>query len=114
MISYEYMTKGKQAISVTLDADNITWLKGRTIAGNVRSVSELLDQLITAARESGHVGAAQSVVGTIDIDPGDPMLDHADEAVRQLFEHSVGRPLMVKETVSTYRAHPKSKKARRG
>ena len=99
---------------MTLDADNITWLKGRAVAGNIRSVSELLDQLITAARESGHVGAAQSVVGTIDIDPGDPMLDHADEAVRQLFEQSVGRPLMLKETAASHRAHSKPKKARRG
>jgi hypothetical protein len=108
------MGKGKQAISVTLDADNIIWLKGRTIAGGVRSVSELLDQLITAARESGHVGAVQSVVGTIDIDPSDPMLDHADEAVRQLFEGSVGRPLMVSKTPATYRARSRTKKTRRG
>ena len=33
MISYKYMGKGKQAISVTLDADNLTWLKGRAGAG---------------------------------------------------------------------------------
>jgi len=108
------MGKGKQAISVTLDADNLTWLKGRAIAGNIRSVSELLDQLVTAARESGHVGAGQSVVGTIDIDPGDPMLDRADQAVRQLFEHSVGRPLMARETRAADGAQAKPKKARRG
>lgn len=108
------MGQGKQAICVTLAADNITWLKGRAIAGNIRSVSELLDRLITAARESGRVGAAQSVVGTIDVDPADPMLERADEAVRQLFEHSVGRPLMVRETRASDRAHAKPKKARRG
>ena len=65
----------KQAISVTLEADNLTWLKGRAGAAGVRSVSELLDQLVTAARESGGAGHATSVVGTIDIDPGDPMLE---------------------------------------
>jgi hypothetical protein len=108
------MTKLKQAISVTLDPDNLTWLKGRAVAGNVRSVSELLDQLITAARQSGRAGEGQSVVGTIDIDPGDPMLDGADSAVRRLFETSVGRPLVAKETVATDRAHPGAKKARRG
>jgi hypothetical protein len=114
MISYKYMTRLKQAISVTLDADNLIWLKGRAVAGNIRSVSELIDQLISAARQAGHPGNAQSVVGTIDIDPGDPMLDNADAAMRHLFEASVGRPLMAKETVAVYRGHPKAKKARRG
>jgi hypothetical protein len=33
----------KQAISVTLEADNLMWLKGRASATGVRSVSELLD-----------------------------------------------------------------------
>jgi hypothetical protein len=32
----------KQAISVTLDADDLTWWKGRARAAGVRSVSELL------------------------------------------------------------------------
>ena len=108
------MGKGKQAISVTLDADNLRWLKGRAGAGGVRSVSELLDQLVAAARQSGHVGGAQSVVGTIDIDPSDPMLDRADEAVRYLFEKSLSRPLMVKEMPAGHRVRPHSKKARRG
>jgi hypothetical protein len=108
------MGKLKQAISVTLEADNLTWLKGRAGAGDVRSVSELLDQLVTAARKSGHMSAGQSVVGTIDIDPGDPMLEHADQAVRHLFEGSLGRPLMVKETRSKYRARPQATKTTRG
>jgi hypothetical protein len=108
------MGKGKQPISVTLAADNLTWLKGRAIAGHIRSVSELLDQLITAARASGHVGTAQSVVGTIDIDPNDPMLDHADEVVRRVFERSVGRPLIVRGTAATRRRPSKPQKARRG
>jgi hypothetical protein len=94
----------KRAISVTLDVDNVTWLKGRAGASGVRSVSELLDRLVTAARESGDVGPSRSVVGTIDIDPGDPLLERADEAVRYLFESSLGRPLMVKETSPEYRA----------
>ena len=42
----------KQAISVTLDTENLTWLKGRASAAGVRSVSELLDKLVTAAPKS--------------------------------------------------------------
>ena len=114
MISCKHMGKGKQAISVTLDADNLRWLKGRAGAGGVRSVSGLLDQLVAAARQSGHVGASQSVVGTIDIDPGDPMLAHADEAVRYLFEGSLGRPLAVKETRTKYRVRRHATKTTRG
>ena len=85
----------KQAISVTLGIDNLTWLKGRAGAAGVRSVSELMDQLVTAARQSGRVGPARSVAGTIDIDASDPRLEGADRAVRALFETSLGRPLDV-------------------
>ena len=105
----------KQAISVTLDADNVTWLKGRAGATGLRSVSELLDRLVTAARQSGDVGPSRSVVGTIDIDPSDPLLERADEAVRYVFESSLGRPLMVKETTAEYGAKPsRTRKRRRG
>ena len=80
----------KQAISVTLDADNLTWLKGRAGAAGLRSVSELLDQLVTAARESGRHRAV--AVGrrhhrhrsrAIRCSSG------ADEAVRAMFEASL-------------------------
>ena len=103
----------KQAISVTLDADNLTWLKGRAGAPGVRSVSELLDQLVTAARASGQTGPSRSVVGTIDVDASDPWLAGADEAMRSLFEASLGRPLVVKETPPQYGAAGK-KRQRRG
>ena len=103
----------KQAISVTLNADNLTWLKGRAGAAGLRSVSELLDQIVTAARQSGRIGPPRSVVGTIDIDPGDPMLDGADDLVRSVFEASMRRPSMVKEASAQYGAHPR-KKSRRG
>ena len=103
----------KQAISVTLDADNLTWLKGRAGAAGLRSVSELLDQLVTAARASGRVGPPRSVVGTIDIDANDPLLEGADEAVRGLYEASLRRPLMVKEPSAESRVASR-RKARRG
>jgi len=103
----------KQAISVTLDTDNLTWLKGRAGAAGLRSVSELLDQLVTAARESGRIGPSRSVVGTIDIDASDPLLEGADEVVRGMYEASLRRPLMVKEAPVEYGA-PGRKKGRRG
>jgi hypothetical protein len=96
----------KQAISVTLGADNVTWLKGRAGAGGVRSVSEFLDQLVTAARQGGRVGPATSVVGTIDIDSSDPLLETADAAVRSIYEASLGRPLIVREAAARYGVQP--------
>jgi hypothetical protein len=86
----------KKPVSVTLDADNLVWLKGRAVATGVRSVSELLDRLVTQARAAGTHGPARSVVGTIDIDPDDPWLEHADSAVRAAFDRSVNRPMRVK------------------
>jgi hypothetical protein len=102
----------KQAISVTLDTDNLTWLKGRAGAAGLRSVSELLDQLVTAARESGRIGPSRSVVGTIDIDASDPLLEGADDVVSGIYEMSLRRPLMVKETKAEYRISPRKKRPR--
>ena len=101
----------KQAISVTLEADNLTWLKGRAGAAGLRSVSELLDQLVRAARESGHIGPSRSVVGTIDVDASDPGLEGADDVVRDMFDKSLGRALVVKDPSPAYGTR---KKARRG
>ena len=102
----------KQAISVTLDAENLTWLKGRAGAAGLRSVSELLDQIVSAARASGDAGTSRSVVGTIEIDARDPSLDHADAAIRALFDASLRRPMMVKDVPLRYRA--KKETRRRG
>ena len=87
----------KQAISVTLETDNLTWLKGRAGATGVRSVSELLDQLVSAARASRHRGPSRSVVGTIDVAAGDPWLQGADDALRAIYETSLRRPLVAKK-----------------
>ena len=104
----------KQAISVTLGADNVTWLKGRAAAGGLRGVSELLDQLVTQARASGPVGTVRSVFGTLDIDSTDPLLERADEAVRSLFEISLNRPFLVKERGAKYGRARASRVKRRG
>ena len=76
----------RQAISVTLNPENLTWLRARVGAGGGRSVSDLLDQIVTEARKSGRAGAARSVVGTIEIDPSDPLLEDADAVVQAVFE----------------------------
>ena len=109
------MSNTKRAISVTLDADNITWLKGRAGATGVRSVSELLDQIVRAARKLGRGGPSTSVIGTVDIDPQDPLLAHADAVVRAMVDKSIGRPMVVKEAGSEYRIQRRSPgKRRRG
>lgn len=79
----------KQAISVTLHRDNITWLRGRLDATGSKSVSELVDRLVTSARLGGRVAAPKSVVGTIEIDRRDTLLERADTAVRALFDASL-------------------------
>jgi hypothetical protein len=103
----------KRAISVTLEADNLTWLKGRAGAAGLRSVSELLDQLVRAARESGHAGPSRSVVGTIDLDASDPWLEGADAGLREMVDTSLGRPMMVREASPPYGGRGR-KRARRG
>jgi hypothetical protein len=98
----------KTAISVTLDADNLTWLKARVRSDQARSVSDVLDRLVTEARTHRPGGDVRSVVGTIDVDPSDPLLLKADDAVRALVANSVGRPFLAKERRPTY-----GKRARR-
>jgi hypothetical protein len=83
----------KQAISVTLHRDNLIWLKGRVDAIQCKSISELLDRLVTAARTGNPAAPARSVVGTLEIDPNDPLLEGADAALRDLFESSINREL---------------------
>jgi len=101
---------------VTLDDGNLLWLKSRTLATKARSLSETLDALVTAARSDtgAAAGAARSVVGTVDIAADDPGLDHADVYMEQLFESSLTRPVMARETPPPYGSRPKSRNKRRG
>ena len=103
----------RQAISVTLHTDNLTWLKGRAGAAGA-SVSAVLDQLVRSARERGDHGHTRSVVGTIDISPADPGLGTADEAIRDLFERSLTRPLVARQRSPAYggRRSTRSKRGR--
>jgi hypothetical protein len=106
---YEYMSK--TPLSVTLQADNITWLKARARALGTRGVSGLLDQIVTDARRQSPGGAVRSVVGTIDLDPSDPLLMGADEVLRAMVDASIARPAAVKERKAVYSARGR---ARRG
>jgi hypothetical protein len=77
----------KQAVSVTLEAENLLWLRGQTRTMRARSLSEVLDRLVSAARRGSHVhaGSVRSVVGTVHIAADDPDLATGDAAVRKLF-----------------------------
>ena len=85
---------------MTLESDNVAWLKGRAGAEG-ESVSELIDQLVTSARSGNRAGPGRSVIGTIDIDDSDPLLDRADEAVRAAFDASLARPVAMRERPAT-------------
>lgn len=88
---------------MTLEEENVLWLKGQAAATGKGSVSEVVDALVTKARTEGR-GAVASVAGTIDL-PEDDDLEAADAYVRNLFEASVRRPLLVRETPSRKRRH---------
>lgn len=91
-LSYSYRMS-KKAISVTLRADNLLWLKTRVKVKGDRSVSETLDQIITKARAGVEAGGAEvrSVVGNARIPPSDRALAEAGAQVAALFLGSVGR-----------------------
>ena len=98
------MLMPKRPVSVTLEEDNLLWLRARAVRRKRRSLSDALDEVITAARTTGALEASRSVVGTIEIPSGDPELERADQHVRSLFETSLSRPLAVREKAATYKA----------
>ena len=104
----------KTGISVTLRDENLLWLKSRTVATKGRSLSETLDELVTAARTSREVPAAaiRSVIGTVDIAADDPNLDRADDYIRDVTTGSLARPVLVREKRTVY-ATSRSKKPKR-
>jgi hypothetical protein len=93
----------KMPISVTLEADNLLWLRARATGTKRRSLSDLLDEIVTAARVAAHGDAIRSVVGTVDIPPDDPDLERADAVIRAEFEASLARPLLLHEDKANYR-----------
>lgn len=93
----------KKPVSVTLDEQNLVWLRGQAAASSRGSLSEVLDRLVREARLGGRINpaAVRSVVGTIDIAADDPDLSGADAYVRGLFERSVRQPLPGRERTAT-------------
>lgn len=104
----------KRALSVTLDPDNILWLRGRTQAAGRRSVSETLDRLVSEARSGGKdPSTIRSVVGLATIHESKGGLTTADEAVRALFAASIERTARALEDApKARRKAPKSRQAR--
>jgi hypothetical protein len=105
----------KTGVSVTLEDANLLWLRSRTISTKGRSLSETLDDLVTAARTGGAAPAAitRSVVGTIDIAADDAGLDRADAYVQDVFDRSLARPFVARETPPPHRTG-KTRGTRRG
>src|SRR3989338_1006887 len=95
----------KQPLSVTLEQDNLLWLRGRVAAGKQKSLSEALDDILTAARLGGDPDDLRSVIGTVDIATDDPGLERADEHVRAQFSASLSRPAMVREKRLPFRSN---------
>jgi hypothetical protein len=92
------MNMPKQPVSVTLDRDNLLWLRGRAAARKRRSLSDALDEVVTAARLGAFgLTTPRSVAGTIDIGDDDMRLEHADTYIGSLFDAALGRTTIVRE-----------------
>ncbi len=89
----------RTAISITVDEDNLLWLKAQAAASAKGTLSAVVDRLIAEARAQGGAATAamQSVAGTIDLPDDDPDLEQASAYVRTLFEQSLRRRIVVKE-----------------
>jgi hypothetical protein len=89
----------RRPISVTIDEDNLLWLKAQAAATSRGNVSAVLDRLVAEARAEGRTDmkAVKSVSGTIDLPATDPDLEGAATYIRDLFDRSVGRPLLMRE-----------------
>lgn len=96
----------RKPVSVTLDELNLLWLKGQAIAAK-GSLSQVLDRLVTRARQGGDAEprAIRSVRGTIDFPVDDKSLAEMDAFVRASFEESFERTArMLREPTPRYRA----------
>jgi hypothetical protein len=102
----------KKAASFTLDAQNLLWLKGQAAASPKGTVSGVVDRIVTEARLSGrtHPGTVRSVVSTIDIPEEDSVLKSADAYVRTIFNRSLRRPALLKESRPKYRLQPRRRR----
>ena len=98
----------RKPISVTIDEDNLLWLKAQAAATAKGSVSSVLDRLVRTARLEGRTDAIRSVVGTVDLPQGD--LEQGDAYVRTTFARSLGRPLLVRERPARTRGRGRTRR----
>lgn len=103
----------RKAVSVTLDEMNLTWLRERARVTSQGNLSEALDRLLTDARSTGQRTVTRSAVGLVTLPADDSDLSKAKAAVRQLFEESLSRPLLVREDGGPYRAQPAKPRRKR-
>ena len=78
----------KQAVSITLDRQNLLWLRGQARLRGRRSLSETVDRLVTDARSRRVEASGEplpTVVGLVEIPESDPDLRGSDAAIRALF-----------------------------
>jgi hypothetical protein len=89
----------RKPVSVTLDTENLLWLKAQAIASDEGNVSRVLDRIVREAREAGRTGllAGRSVKGTIGPLPEDDALTRAAAEVGAMFAESLGRSMGVVE-----------------
>jgi hypothetical protein len=101
----------RKAVSVTLQTDNLLWLRAQAAVSSRGSLSEVLDALVSEARAGGRHEAKtmRSVVGTIDLPEDDPSLEGADAFIRAQFDRSIKRPMLVKEPRAKYVASRKGR-----
>lgn len=78
----------KRAISITLNTDNLTWLRAQ--AGPDHSVSRIVDELVSRARGDRWRSdtITRSVAGTVRLRDFEP--EAADREVRALFDAALG------------------------
>jgi hypothetical protein len=94
-------------------AENLLWLRARTTGTKRRSLSDLLDEIVTAARIAAHGDSIRSVVGTVDLPVDDPDLERATASLRAGFEGSLSRPILIHEDKPASGDVRRSKSARR-
>ena len=106
----------RKAISVTIDVDNLLWLKGQARASARETLSSVIDRIITEARLEGRTqpGVIRSVKGSIELPDDDLDLKAADAYVQAIFDGSLRRPLLLKEARAPYKAGNRSKAPQRG
>lgn len=100
----------RKPVSVTLESENLLWLRAQAAATSRGSLSEVLDRLVSQARTAGRgeMAAIRSVVGSIDLPDDDPNLHHADAYIRDVFATAVRRPALVRGK------RPRTARKRRG